>query len=180
MERPNSELEQRAKKTAIKGDLESFGPADIISFIELNRKTGILVFEFEKVSKSVFFREGNIIYASSSLEKDRLGESLCRAGKISPEQLDKVIGEVSPERNIGKVLVEGGFITAKELWLGLRRQVEEIVYSIFYHKEGSFTFLEGNLSRDNVINLNMSTQNLMMEGIRRIDEWSRFLEKFPS
>ncbi len=169
-----------SKRIAIGGDLESFGPADIISFIGINRKTGTLTFEFAQLSKSLFFREGNIIFASSSLNEDRLGESLCRVGKISPEQLALAVRKVIPERNIGKILVEEGFITAKELWLGLRRQVEEIIYSIFYFKEGSFSFLEGDLSQDNVINLNMGTQNLIMEGIRRIDEWSRFLEKFPS
>ncbi len=173
-------LENGSKRVAIKGDLKSFGPADIISFIEINRKTGILTFDFGRVSKSLFLREGNIIFASSSLKEDRLGESLCRAGKISPEHLEVAAKEISPEKNLGKILVEKGFITAKELWLGLRRQVEEIVYSIFYYKEGSFSFLEGDLSQGNVISLNMSTQNLMMEGIRRIDEWARFLEKFPS
>jgi hypothetical protein len=44
------------------------------------------------------------------------------------------------------------------------------VFSLFFISEGHFCFYEGDLRTENTVNLPMSTQNMIMEGVRRVDE----------
>lgn len=167
-------------RVAMRGDLESFAIADVISMINLGRKTGILSFVFSEATKSLFILKGDIVYATSSLPGDRLGESLVRAGKITRQQLEGVLRESRGGGMLGRLLVGRGFLSPKELYLGVKRQVEEIIYSLFVLKKGVFFFFEGEFPLEGLTRISMSAQNLVMEGIRRVDEWSLFREKIPA
>jgi len=167
------------KRVSLRGNLESFAIADIISMVNFSKKTGILSFVFSESTKSLFFLKGDIVFATSSLPRDRLGESLVKAGKITREQLEAILKEGRGGGVLGKLLVEKGFLSPKELFLGVKRQVEEIIYSLFLLKKGVFFFFEGEFPLEGLTKISMSAQNLVMEGIRRVDEWSVFLEKIP-
>jgi len=170
------------KRATLKGDIGSFFLADMISMLHANRKTGILHVSIKDVdaTKSVYFKDGEVVFASSSLIEDRLGESLRRSGKVTAAQIEGIQKELTPRKKIGKVLVEKGFISPKELWMGVRRQVEEIVYSLFRYRKGKFVFLEGEVEQEKIVTISLMTHKLIMEGIRRVDEWARFVEKIPS
>ena len=73
----------------------------------------------------------------------------------------------------GTLLVERGAIQAKDLVDGVTEQVQEIIYSVFQWEEGSFEFQEGDLPSREVIVLRMSTADLILEGVRRIQSWRR-------
>jgi len=175
-------VSEKGKKAALKCDIESFSLADTISMLHANRKTGILHISIKDVdaTKSVYFKDGEVVFASSSLLEDRLGESLRRSGKITADQIEGIQKELTPRKKIGKLLVEKGFISSKELWMGVRRQVEEIVYSLFRYRKGKFVFLEGEVEQEKIVTISLMTHELIMEGIRRVDEWERFVEKIPS
>jgi hypothetical protein len=51
--------------------------------------------------------------------------------------------------------------------------VQEIIYSVFQWDEGAFDFQEGELPSREVIVLRMSTADLIMEGVRRVERWTR-------
>jgi hypothetical protein len=69
--------------------------------------------------------------------------------------------------------VENGAIRSRDLISGVTEQVQEIIYSVFRWDIGTFEFIEGDLPSREVIVLRMSTGDLLMEGIRRIQAWSR-------
>ena len=152
------------------GDLKALAVADIISMLNVNRKTGVAKFVIPGSEKNLFFQNGEIVFATSSLDEDRLGESMVRSGKMTDRQLIDLGRKITPRNKLGKLMVESGLITPKELWMGVRRQVEEIVFSLFVFTEGIFYFHEGPLKTENILNLPMSTQNMIMEGVRRLDE----------
>jgi len=170
------------KRAALKGDIESFSLIDTIAMLHTNRKTGILHVSIKDVdaTKSVYFKNGEVVFASSSLLEDRLGESLRRSGKITADQIEGIQKELTPKKKIGKLLVEKNFISPKELWMGVRRQVEEIVYSLFRYRKGKFVFLEGEVEQEKIVTISLMTNELIMEGVRRVNEWERFVEKIPS
>jgi hypothetical protein len=58
----------------------------IFEGLRARKITGILKLFQEKAVKSLYFKEGNIIYASSSEDEDRLGDVLLKIGKITKEQ----------------------------------------------------------------------------------------------
>lgn len=171
----------RGKKMVLKGAVGKVLMADVFSLIHACRKTGILHISLseEDATKSVYFKDGEIVFASSSLKEDRLGPSLLRAGKISPDQIEEASRELAPGKKIGKVLVSKGFITPKELWMGVRRQVEEIVSGLFRYSRGTFMFFEGRLDQENIVSVFIRTLTVMMEAIRKVREWPRVKERLP-
>ncbi len=82
--------------------------------------------------------------------------------------------------NLGKLLVDKGVLEAKDLWLATRQQAEAIVFHLFAFAEGSFSFLHRPLEKDEVLRLSMNTQNLIMEGLRRVDERALFMRRLRS
>jgi hypothetical protein len=56
---------------------------------------------------------------------------------------------------------------------GVTEQVQEIVYGVFPWEDGAWEFEEGQLPSREVIVLRMSTGDLILEGIRRLERWSR-------
>ena len=85
------------------------------------------------------------MFASSNLPNDRLGEILLREGKITVEEYEASIKAITKGKRQGKVLVEMGALSPKDLWEGVQFQVQEIVYSIFQWDEGQFHFEESTL-----------------------------------
>lgn len=144
---------------------------DLLHALNLNHATGLLVCMEGSVRKEIFLRGGEIIFAQSNLADDRLGESLVRAGRITQDQLDEAAREISADRKLGRVLVDREWITAKELFVGVRRQVEEIVWSIL-DWPSRMLFYEGFADPESVIALNLETHRLLIEGIRRSSAWS--------
>jgi hypothetical protein len=164
----------------LRGNIESFPIPDIVTITNMNRKTGILCFIFNNATKALYFASGEIIYASSSLSHDRLGEVLKRMGRITESHLGQWQRETRGGTQLGKYLVGKGIIAPKELFNAVRQQVEDIIYSLFLYKTGYFIFFEGAVDTEGIPRIPTNTQNIMMEGIRRIDEQALFEEKIPS
>ena len=152
---------------------------DIINFVFGNQKTGVLVLISRDVKKSLYFRRGDVRMAVSNQKEDRLGAVLFRYGIVSQVQLKAALAEAGA-RKLGQVLVDQGVLTVHQLYQAIRRQIEDIFYSILLLREGVFYFYT--LKDESVFagSLNLSTHNLLMEGVRRIDEMSLFREKLPS
>lgn len=167
-------------KIVFAGDVEGIGVADLLSIVNMARRTGVLVVVSDKTTKSVYFRQGEIVFASSNLSEERLGNFLYRTGKISKDDLEEAIRSLSKEKRIGSVLLEKKSISPKDLWWGVRYQIEEIIYSVFKFQKGFFFFVEGDLAEEDLVRVPFNTQKLLMEGFRRMDEWPLILEYIPS
>jgi hypothetical protein len=169
---------------AIEGPLRELGIHDVFQLLDLSRKTGTLtVTSFLRDNQgTVYFDNGAVIYAAIRSNPHPLGELLLRAGKISEGDLARAreMQRRGDGRRLGEILVELGAITRRELERQVRFQVEEVVFEIMSWREGFFSFEE----RDVVdvpaeASIRISTESLLMEGARRIDEWSRIEGKVP-
>lgn len=139
-------------------------------------RSGWLLFRYREHVKSVFLHRGEVVFATSNQRVDRLGECLLRAGILSLEQLREAERCFVPPQRFGRVLVERGFLTPRELWNGVRYQVEEIVRSLFAYPSGRVVFHEGPAQPDNVVRLALETRRLVAEGVQRREELHKFLE----
>jgi len=153
---------------------------DLLSFFNMFRKTGILRFRLAGGEKALFFQDGEIVFASSSFPEEELGEVLFGLGKVSRETLDKARQFASSRNTIGKILVEKQVVAPRDLWEATRSQVEVIVYDLFSFNDGSFSFEPRSLENEQIVRLSMSTQNLIMEGLKRIDERGLFMRVIGS
>jgi hypothetical protein len=141
--------------------------------LHLEKKTGPLRLARGRIGKTLYLSEGRLIFATSTDADDRLGEMLLRKGLISYRALEESVRAIKAGKRQGTLLVESGAIRAKDLVDGVTEQVQEIIYSVFQWEEGSFEFQEGDLPSREVIVLRMSTADLIMEGVRRIQSWRR-------
>jgi hypothetical protein len=159
----------------VTADVRAFALADILHLLHSSAKTGFLFFEDGSHAKSVYLHRGEVVFAESNQSFDRLGECLLRAGVITPEQFRDARRAYTPSSRYGKILVERGYLTPRELWNGVKVQVEEIVRSLFSYGAGSVHFWEGQVHPDNVVRLSLPTRRLIAEGLRRRDELLKFL-----
>lgn len=157
---------------SLTGNLNTVSFPDLLQLISSSKKTGMLSLMRQTQRKEIYFREGNVIYATSSnAEEELLGNLLLRLGKISQVELEEVLQvHRSKGRRIGATIVEMGLLKKEELISCLKLQIEEIVYNLFSWKEGNFTFQEDKEPDGEQITTNLNTMNVIMEGTRKIDE----------
>jgi uncharacterized protein DUF4388 len=134
--------------------------------------SGLLILSSGGVGKSLTLQDGRMVFASSTATDDRLGELLLRRGRISLRQFADAGSALAPGKRLGTVLVEQGVLSAKDLVKTVVEQVQEIIYGSFQWTEGQYRLNEGGTSAES-ITLNISTPDLILEGIRRIDSWTR-------
>ncbi len=169
-------------RALLAGEIDHLGGlADILQFVHTNAWTGQLEVISGQVRKALYCRRGDIQSAASNVPEDRLGAILYRYGLVSEEALDRSLKRAagSPNR-IGQLLVEDGVITAHDLYTSMRRQVEEIFYSVLAFRAGDFYFFKSGEDEGPPSQLLLSTKALLFEGVRRIDELSYFRQKLPS
>lgn len=159
--------------TAPQGVLGPAGFPALVRALVAAGRTGVLRLTRGGVGKSVYLSEGRLIFATSNDPDDRLGERLLRKGRISYRALEDSVRGLDDGKRQGTLLVENGAIHARDLIDGVREQVQEIVYGLVAWDEGAYEFTEGRLPSREVILLHMSTPDLLLEGTRRVEQWSR-------
>ena len=169
---------------AIEGPLKELGIHDVFQLLDVSRKTGVLriTSKIRHNQGTVYFDGGAFVYADIQSNPHRLGDLLVRAGKIGDADLNRAqdMQQGGDQRRLGEILVDIGSISGRELERQVRQQVEEVVFEMMSWREGYFSFVEGPLPAvggDSTVRL--PTEALLMEGARRIDEWSRIESKIP-
>ncbi|SME87997.1 DUF4388 domain-containing protein [Pseudobacteriovorax antillogorgiicola] len=95
------------------------------------RFTGIFSIKVDDNHKSLYFQNGELVFARSDLMDDRLGEVIYRGGRITIDQMTNAAVEVTRERKFGKVLLESKEYNSADLWDFLKLQIKEIFQSVF-------------------------------------------------
>ena len=154
------------------GNLGEIRFPDLLLKISDRQETGVLEIARNKQKGSVYFQDGKIVFAKSNDPDERLGELFLRQNKITYRHLTECFEKVGPGMRLGTVLVLQGYITPNDLYHGVVDQVKEILFQLFTWNEGEFDFRSGKLPTVEVITLNISTPDLILQGIQRIDRWS--------
>lgn len=164
----------------LQGDIAAMGSTiEVINFVTSSQLSGNLVFVSDDTRKCLYFKNGEVRGAASNRAEDRLGEILYRFGALSREALDSAHEECRRiRRPLGNFLLDRGVLTQQQLYTHVRKQVEETFYSILLINQGDFY-----LTRFDVDSLpsplSLNAQNLLMEGLRRIDEMEYFRQAIP-
>jgi len=170
---------------AIEGPLRELGIHDVFQLLDLSRKTGVLrvTSEVRHNAGTIHFEEGTVVYAEIRSNPHPLGSLLLRTGKIAEADLERARDmqqRQGDKRRLGEILVALGAITPRELERQLRFQVEEVIFEVMSWREGYFSFTEGPLTDvPPAATVRIPTEALLMEGARRIDEWSRIESRIP-
>ena len=162
-------LEPFAVPGGLRGTLARLALPDLLRELQAAGATGILSLTSGGARKALYFRGGRVVFASSNLPSDRLGEVLLREGKITTDQNETSVRGLTQGRRQGRVLVEMGALSPDELWWAVQTQVREIVFSVFQWDEGQFHFEESVLPEKEKITVDLDVTGLVLEGVRRMD-----------
>lgn len=165
-------------RVVLSGDAGGFPLSDLIAFLSQARWSGVIRVASPGGERSVTFREGEVRGASSDDPADRLGEVLVRLGYVERPQVEAVLREHSPSK-VGRALVEKGVLQAHDLFKCVTHQVSEIFHAIVLCREGSFFLVDQPVDEKTGHIIQLSTQSLLMDSIRKIDEMAHFRKRIP-
>src|SRR5204862_436554 len=104
-------------------------------------------------------------------------------GKITEADLERARDmqqRLGDKRRLGEILVSLDVITQREVERQVRFQIEEVVFEVMSWNEGYFSFNEEPDSKvPTEVTVRIPVEALLMEGARRIDEWSRIENRIP-
>jgi len=164
------------------GSLAALNFPEIVHFVFQSLKTGVLLMSFGPSDappsdkpeglrrKSIYFKDGQVVFGSSSDPNDRLGPVLARCGFVSNADLERCSRLVRSGRPLGRVLVDEKILDAGQLYEGITAQVKEIFLSCFLETSGDFAFLEGGTDEQSSVKLPERTRELILQGMKRLEE----------
>ena len=162
---------------SLSGNLRTMDLSEILQWVSTGHKTGTLHLERRSVQKKIVFRRGVIYTSYSNDPRESLGQFLVRDGLITEEQLFRALLQQEQEGHLlGSILVSTGIVSEETLRDSLRRKAEETIYDLFLWPEGRFDFKEGELPT--LIEINIEVTGVILEGVRRVDEWERIRQAF--
>jgi DNA-binding MarR family transcriptional regulator len=166
---------------ALKGSLGDFGLPQLLNLVHLTHKTGALTIRVPAGVTTLFFREGNLIQATTGGRDGRLSSVLARAGKLTEKQAEIIRdkGGSQPDKELAMFLVKAGYVSHEEVVDSTRHDVLDTVYALFPWSDGVFHFEPNHLPVDGTITVVVGLENVILEGKRRIREWQRLQDELP-
>jgi len=158
----------------LQGNLKEFSLPNVFQLVKMSAKTGALTIDRAGESGKIFFRNGQIYFATAHPGTMPLGERLVKSGNVTSNQLRAALGEQkkkSARGRIGSILLEHGYIDRATLEQSVRDQIEDVTFNFFSWTDGDFTFEADETVTDEDILVEMNVESVIMEGCRRIDEW---------
>lgn len=170
---------------ALSGNLRDFNLPDVFQLVSFSRKTGVLnIVREDGVAGAIYFKDGEVFFATSNWNRDPLGLRLVKARQVSQKQLEQALklqveaGEDAPR--LGQLLIDEGFISEKTLEAFVQEQIQDTIFDLMRWDEGQFDFKPVDMPSEEDIGLTVSIENIIMEGSRRLEEWNRIKKKIPS
>lgn len=154
------------------GNLADQDFADVVHAVGESRFTGLLRIERPGDRVTITVDGGRLVFASSSNRDHRLGPMLLKGSAITLRQMEDAARAVTPGRRFGSILVERGHLDPKELVRGVVDQTRAIILHAFEWTAGTYQ-LEDGAQPSEAITLEISTPQLILDGIGQIDSWSR-------
>lgn len=163
----------QGEELSIQGSLSEASLPELLASISRSRETGVLNFHDMGRWKAIYFKDGKIVFATSNVQDDRLGEFLLKEGKITVRQFLEASKLIKPGKRLGAVLVEQNILSPDELFMAINQHVLEIVYSLFDWSRGEYEFVMKDLTAEGPVSLDLSTEKVILEGIRRLRDFTR-------
>lgn len=168
---------------ALQGTLKDFSITEIIQLIGQQLKTGVLKICRGKFLVEISFVDGMIVHVYSNYrgKKDLIGEILVKAQLITEEQLERVL-KIQKEtlKYIGEILVELGLLTKEDILKVITTQIYETIYDLFWWEDGVFNFDLKLVESYKKIPFALSTEQVLLNILRMVDEWSEIEKKIFS
>jgi hypothetical protein len=168
---------------ALQGTLKDFSITEIVQLIGQQLKTGVLKIRRGKDLVEIHFVDGMIVHVYSNYrgKKDLIGEILVKAQLITEEQLERVLKiQKDTLKYLGEILVELQLLTKDDVLKVISTQIYETIYDLFWWEDGQFNFDLKLVESYKKIPFALSTEQVLLNILRMVDEWSEIEKKISS
>jgi hypothetical protein len=151
-----------------RGDLSQTALPEILYTIDRFQVPGVIEASRDGVVKQVYIKEGNVVHATSTDRNDSLGAYLQRSGVLSPEAYLETMRERERTRKrYGVLLIEAELLSPAEVYRAIRKQIENVVWSLFYWHDGSVIFSIGEFREPDAVRIQIPMRQVILQGIKR-------------
>jgi hypothetical protein len=164
---------------ALHGNLRDFGIGEVFQLIGQQQKTGTLEVSDGDVRLRVAFDGGAVVYGDrvGAYEQAALGDMLVRTGLITPQRLVTLERQIAERgAQLGALLREGGELSAAQVGEIAELVTRETLFELLRWTRGSFHFTAGAVQHDRDAARCIPAEQLLMDGLRMVDEWRSFDE----
>ncbi len=164
---PDAAIE-KTKQFHYHGDLADTPLPEILARVAHFNVPGRLEAVRDDKSTEIFIRDGHVVHARSSDLANSLGVYLRRIGRLSQDEFRRVM-RLRRETNarLGGLLIQHGLMAPDEVREAIKRQTEEIVWSLFSWWRGNVTFKLGPWQPVDMICIQLSLSQVIIDGIKR-------------
>lgn len=155
----------------IKGQLSSLSIPDLMQWIEMNRKSGMLIISENKKTRCFCFKEGSVLLASFNEDGKRFGDYLIREAHIEAGRIKEILS-ISRDKKASFInyLTDNKIVSSEFIKAILEQVSEAVLMDILGWQGGLFQFIEElpDIIEDSPVSLN--TSHLVFESVRKYDE----------
>ncbi len=168
---------------AIQSSIEELGLFDLFQVLHMNGKTGRLIITDVDGSREaiILFEGGSVCMASIHDRSPRsIVDLLEEWGVADSGSIAEIEKALPKHKNLIECLEALGISSSNHLENFFGSRIREAVYDIFKWEKGDCRFIDEDLDERREVIVRLNTENLILEGARRIDEWSNIKNKVPS
>ena len=181
----------------IKGSLETFSLPELFQIIDSGKKSGRLTFKPKSKGLSagsqevfeIWFDGGNFITVTSSFKQQFFNSKIINKGWIDIKELIQYQHDCPPNTAFGRYLQQESFLKRSQIDLLFKAQTRDVI-KLFNVDSASFEFEEVNSKKiipsdnkafpwEEMTGQKVPAQELSLEAMRSLSDWSRFLEDMP-
>ena len=158
------------------GDLSTFGFPDLLQWMELNQRSGRLTIVRRNDRRVIDWMEGEIVYVSGSLPRDRLAVFLHREKVLSAPTLYTLLARnfTTTDTNLTRLILDEGHETLSQFSRRVDDLARRLLFEIFEWKEGRFEYdPTSRVERILRIRLKLPAQALAFQAVKALDEAHR-------
>jgi hypothetical protein len=156
------------------GTLETLPLHELLQCLEQYKKTGLLEFQHEKSTTTLWFEEGRISGFAANDPPSRLGQFLLSRGRIDEQTLQRALSlQAETGDSLGAILIDSGVISEAEVNRYVVAKAEEAVYRMFEWTDARFEFNHDSQPDPDLVKLDLRVGNLLLAGAQRSDEMNR-------
>ncbi|MCK4910067.1 MAG: DUF4388 domain-containing protein [Thermodesulfovibrionales bacterium] len=155
----------------IKGQLSSLSITDLMQWIDMNKKSGVLFVTSDEQNKCFIFEEGRLLLASAREEGERFGDFVQKEGYMNLEGLKQAVKDGQNEdRSFIGIMIDKKVMPEQFVKVTVEHLAEKNIMDILGWEEGSFQFVEElpKLLRKSPIKLGINF--ITFEAVRKHDE----------
>ena len=162
----------------MEGDLREFTLAEILQFVSLGGRTGVLEILRRDGVFRINFSSGVIV----GLNADgwTLAQDLRDSDLLPNDVLSDILATNVDTNDLRSALLAGGYMAADEWTAFVARQVERLLYTLFDVREGKFRFRQSSTFPGPWLTVRIAADRAVLEGTRWSETWQRGADLIPS